>query len=162
MPCFGWKLHLPRKAAFDPEKARALNVPLPLWKVLQKGESVELDGRAIRPEAVMGELRQGITMLYATDTRPVDAIPDLGFRCDLMILEGMYGAEEKYPLAVKNHHMLYREAAALARDAEAGRLLLTHFSTSIEDPTEFIDNARDIFPDTDIAEDGMTITLQYP
>ena len=79
-----------------------------------------------------------------------------------MILEGMYGAEEKFPLAVKNHHMLYREAAALAQDAEAGRLLLTHFSTSVEDPEEFIDNARDVFPDTDVAVDGMTITLQYP
>ena len=110
----------------------------------------------------MGAPRQGITVLYATDTRPVDAIPDLGFRCDLMILEGMYGTEEKLPLAVKNHHMLYREAAALARDAEAGRLLLTHFSTSIEEPEEFIDNARVIFPDTDTATDGMTLSLQYP
>ena len=162
MPCFGWKLHLPRKAAFDPDKARALNVPLPLWKVLQKGESAEVDGRIIRPEDVMGAPRQGITALYATDTRPVDAIPDLGFRCDLMILEGMYGTEDKYQHAVKNHHMLYREAAALARDAEAGRLLLTHFSTSIEEPAEFLDNARDIFPDTDVAVDGMTMTLQYP
>jgi len=121
-----------------------------------------VDGRIIHPEDVMGAPRQGITVLYATDTRPVDAIPDLGFRCDLMILEGMYGAEEKYPLAVKNHHMLYREAAALARDAEAGKLLLTHFSTSIEEPEEFIVNARDVFSDTDVAVDGMTITLQYP
>ena len=162
MPCYGFRLHLPRKAAFDPNKARALNVPLPLWKLLQKGESADVDGRIIHPEDVMGAPRQGITVLYATDTRPVDDIPNLGFRSDLMILEGMYGAEEKYPLAVKNHHMLYREAAALARDAETSRLLLTHFSTSVEDPEEFIDNARAVFPDTDVAVDGMTITLQYP
>lgn len=58
--------------------------------------------------------------------------------------------------------MLYREAASLARDADAGHLLLTHFSTSIEDPEEFIDNARAVFPDTDVAVDGMTMTLQYP
>ena len=162
MPCFGFRLHLPRKAAFDPEKARALNVPLPLWKLLQKGESAEVDGRVIRPEDVMGAPRQGITVVYATDTRPVEDIPNLGFRCDLMILEGMYGAEEKFPLAVKNHHMLYREAAALARDAEAGRLLLTHFSTSIDTPEEYLPNAQEIFPATDVAVDGMTITLQYP
>ncbi len=162
IPCLGWRLHLPRKAAFDLEKARALNVPLPMWKLLQRGETVEADGRVIHPEDVTGAPRQGITVLYATDTRPVDAIPDLGFRCDLMILEGMYGAEEKYPLAVKNRHMLFRESAGLARDAEAGRLLLTHFSTSIEAPAEFLENARDVFPDTDVAEDGMTITLQYP
>ena len=162
IPCLGWRLHLPRKAAFDPEKARALNVPLPLWKQLQRGEILDIEGRIIRPEDVMGAPRQGITVLYATDTRPVDDIPNLGFRCDLMILEGMYGAEEKFPLAVKNHHMLYREAAALARDAEAGHLLLTHFSTSVEDPEEHIDNARAVFPDTDVAVDGMTFTLQYP
>jgi ribonuclease Z len=162
MPCLGWRLHLPRSAAFDPVKARALSVPLPMWKLLQRGEPVDVDGRVIHPADVTGAPRKGVTVLYATDTRPVDAIPDLGFRADLMILEGMYGHEEKLPLAVKNHHMLYREAAALARDAEAQRLLLTHFSTSIEDPQEFLQNARDIFPDTDCAADGMTLTLQYP
>lgn len=162
IPCFGWRLHLPRAAAFDAAKARALQVPLPLWKTLQHGETVDVNGIAIRPQDVMGPPRRGITVLYATDTRPVEAIADHGFRCDVMILEGMYGAEEKYPLAVKNHHMLYREAAALARDAEAGQLLLTHFSTSIEEPAEYLQNARDIFPETDVCTDGMTLMLQYP
>lgn len=162
IPCLGWQLHLPRKAAFSPEKARALEIPVIMWKSLQNGESITLDERTIHPAEVLGEARRGITILYATDTRPVDAIPDLGFRCNLMILEGMYGAEEKYPLAIKNHHMLFREAAALARDAEAERLLLTHFSTSIEEPAEFLQNARVIFPETDVATDGMTLTLQYP
>ena len=110
----------------------------------------------------MGAPRKGVTVLYATDTRPVDAIADLGFRCDMMFLEGMYGAEEKYPLAIKNHHMLFRESAALARDAEAGQLVLTHFSTSIETPQEYLANAADVFPDTVCAEDGMTWTLHYP
>jgi len=162
MPCLGYRLHLPRPAAFDPVKAKELGVPLPYWKRLQKGEIIEDNGVVYRPEQVMGAPRRGITVLYATDTRPVPDIPDLGFRCDLMILEGMYGAEEKYPLALKNHHMLYREAAALARDAEAGQLLLTHYSTSIEDPLEFLPNAQAIFPDTICAEDGMTLTLHYP
>ncbi|MDD6050686.1 MAG: ribonuclease Z [Clostridiales bacterium] len=162
IPCYGWRLHLPRNAAFDPDKARALRVPLPLWKTLQSGEAVQVEGHAIRPEDVMGPPRRGITVLYATDTRPVEVIPELGFRCDLMILEGMYGAEEKYPLAIRNHHMLYREAAALARDAEAARLLLTHFSTSIEAPEAYLPQAQSVFPATDVAVDGMTLTLQYP
>ena len=162
MPCLGWRLHLPRAAAFDPQKARDAGMPVPLWKRLQHGETVTEDGRTFRPEDVMGAPRPGISVLYATDTRPVDAIADLGFRCDMMILEGMYGQEEKHPLAIKNHHMLYREAAALARDAEAGQLVLTHFSTSIDDPQEFLPNATAVFPDTICAEDGMTWTLHYP
>lgn len=162
MPCLGYRLHLPRPAAFDPVKARALGVPLPLWKLLQKGETVEADGQVFRPEQVMGAARKGITLLYATDTRPVPAIADLGFRCDMMILEGMYGGEDKYPQALKNHHMLFREAASLARDAEAGQLVLTHYSTCIEDPLEYLPNAQRIFPDTACAADGMTWTLHYP
>lgn len=162
MPCLGYRLHLPRRAAFDPQKAQKCGVPLPLWKHLQRGETVEAHGRTFRPEDVMGAPRPGITVLYATDTRPVDAIADLGLRCDLMILEGMYGAEEKHPLAIKNHHMLFREAAALARDAEASRLLLTHFSTSMDAPEDFLPNAQRIFPNTALASDGMTLMLQYP
>lgn len=162
MPCLGYRLHLARQAAFDPQKAQSRGVPLPMWKLLQRGETVEVNGLTIRPEDVMGAPRQGITVLYATDTRPVDAIADLGFRCDLMILEGMYGAEEKLPLAIKNHHMLFREAAALARDAEASRLLLTHFSTSMDAPEDYLQNAQNIFPDAALATDGMTLTLQYP
>lgn len=162
MPCLGYRLHLPRPAAFDPQKARSLAIPLPLWKCLQKGETVEADGVTFRPEQVMGPPRRGITVLYATDTRPVPEIADLGFRCDMMFLEGMYGAEEKHPLALRNHHMLYREAAALARDAEAGQLVLTHFSTSIDDPLEFLPNAQAVFPHTSCAVDGMTWCLHYP
>ena len=38
----------------------------------------------------------------------------------------------------------------------------SHVDRSIEDPEEFIDNARQIFPGTDVAVDSMTMTLQYP
>jgi ribonuclease Z len=79
-----------------------------------------------------------------------------------MILEGMYGAEEDLPKALKNHHMLFREAAQLALEAGTRRLLLTHFSTSLEDPAAFLPEARRIFPDTACAADGMTLSLGWP
>ena len=74
----------------------------------------------------------------------------------------MYGSEEKLPQALKNHHMLFEEAAGIARKAEAGGLLLTHFSTSMEDPEEFLPAARAIFERTWAANDGETVTLRYP
>ena len=81
---------------------------------------------------------------------------------DLLILEGMYGTEEKMPQALKNHHMLYREAAEIARKTQPGSLLLTHFSTSIEDPEEYLPETRTIFERTWAAKDGETVTLRYP
>jgi ribonuclease Z len=119
IPCFGYRLHLPRRGAFDPARAKALNIPVPLWKHLQQGECVTLGDREFRPEDVIGPARRGITLLYATDTRPVPAISDMGRGADLMVLEGMYGDESKRPQALRNHHMLFSEAAQLALQADA-------------------------------------------
>ena len=158
LPCFGFRFELPRPREFLPEQARALGIPVLCWSALQRGE----DAEGFSPEQVLGPARAGISFLYATDTRPVPAIPAHGAGTQLMILEGMYGDEEDLEKALKNHHMLYRESAALAREAGTERLLLTHFSTSLDEPEAFLENARAVFPNTDCASDGLTLTLGYP
>ncbi len=160
--CFGYRFELERPGAFLPERARALNIPVTCWKTLQHGEAVTLeDGRSFSPADVLTAPRRGISFLYATDTRPVKSIVTMGQGTDLMILEGMYGDDEKMPQALKNRHMLFRESAALAQQAETKALVLTHFSNCIDDPEDYIDHARGIFPNTKAAQDLMTITLDY-
>ena len=161
VPCLGYRFELPRAAAFDPGKARALNVPLPLWRLLQQGETVDVEGRRVEPSQVTGEPRKGLSFLFATDTRPVPALIEQGRGVDMMILEGMYGDETKRPQALKNRHMLFAEAAELARDAGAKALTLTHFSPSLEEPEACLPLAREIFPDTACASDGLCMTLRY-
>ena len=161
VPCLGYRFELPRAGAFDPEKARALNVPLPLWRLLQQGEAVEIEGQRVEPRQVMGEPRKGLSFLFATDTRPVPAIVKHGREVDMMFLEGMYGKDDKRPQALKNRHMLFAEAAELARQADAKALTLTHFSTSVDEPEAFLPTAQAIFPKTTCATDGMCVTLRY-
>ena len=161
IPCLGYDFRLPRLPRFDPDAARHLQIPVRYWGQLQRGESVEVDGRRVEACLVQGEARTGLHFLYATDTRPSGNIREFGQGADLMILEGMYGDPEKANLAHKNHHMLFREAAECARDAGAGRLLLTHYSTSMEDPESFLEETRHIFPPTDCALDLSQATLQF-
>ncbi|MCH5287339.1 MAG: ribonuclease Z [Christensenellaceae bacterium] len=161
VPCLGYRFELPRAAAFDPEKARALKVPLPLWRLLQQGEAVDVDGRRVEPSQVTGEPRRGLSFLFATDTRPVPALVEQGRDVDMMILEGMYGDEAKRPQALKNRHMLFEEAAGMARNAGARALTLTHFSPSLEEPEAYLPNAQAVFPDTVCASDGLCMTLRY-
>ena len=162
VPCLGYRFDLRRPPAFDPDKARALGVPLPLWKLLQKGEAVDVDGRPVTPGQVTGEPRHGLSFLFATDTRPVPALIEQGRGTDLMILEGMYGDEHKRPQALKNRHMLFEEAADIARQAGTGALTLTHFSTCLETPEASLPLAQAVFPATACAFDGMMMTLRYP
>ena len=162
IPCFGYRMALDRGAVFDPEKAKELNVPMKDWKRLQQGETVHVGLKRILPGDVTGAARKGITLVFSTDTRPCETLEKNCADADLLILEGMYGTEDKMPQALKNHHMLFREAAELARKTMPGGLLLTHFSTSLEDPEEYLPETRTIFERTWAAKDGETVVMRYP
>ena len=160
--CYGYSLEIPRSGMFMPEKAEALGIPRPCWSLLQKGETVEIDGKNYTWDMVLGEPRKGIKLCYCTDTRPTPDMPAFFKGADLLIYEGIYGENEKLDKAVLHKHSLYREAAETAKAAEAKELWLTHYSPALTDPNEFIQNARDIFPNTVAGEDRMTRTIKFP
>lgn len=162
VPCYGYSITLPRGGKFDAERARAQNIPLPLWGKLQKGESAEADGVLYTPDMVLGPPRRGLKLTYCTDTRPVPAIAAAAADSDLFICEGMYGEDDMLPKALENRHMLFTEAARLA--AEAGgvkELWLTHFSPSLPNPKAYRDAARAIFPQTEVPRDGWQKELKF-
>lgn len=157
MPCVGYALSLPRAGKFDPVRAKEKNVPLKLWGRLQSGESVD----GFVPGDVLGPSRRGLRILYATDTRPVAAIAEVGADADLMILEGMFGDAEKEERALKTHHMTMREAAYLAREARAKQLWLTHFSPANPHPEEYLEEIESVFPGVVLGEAGLQTTLRF-
>lgn len=157
VPCFGYRIQLDRARKFDPEKAAALAIPQSLWSRLQKGETVE----GYTPDMVLGEERPGLRVTYITDTRPTDAVRKYAENADLFICEGMYGSDDKLAKALENQHMLFTEAAQIAKAAHAVRLLLTHYSPSLDDPQAFLPLAQAIFPETEAPEDLRTITLNW-
>lgn len=157
MPCLGVRLSLERKRKFDPDSARAKGVPVKYWGRLQNGESVD----GFTPEDVLGQARRGLRLVYATDTRPVPGIVRHAQGADLLVLEGMYGEEEKLPRAQEAHHMMMQEAASIARNAKAKALWLTHFSPATPEPELFAEELHAIFENTVIGTDGMTETLRF-
>jgi ribonuclease Z len=161
VPCLGYRLDLPRGRAFLPDRARALEVPLEYWKRLQAEEPVSWNGRVVDPDQVLGPPRRGISIGLLTDTRPTPDLTALAQGVDLLVCEGMFGGDEDQPRAVERKHMTFGEAAQLARQAGAERLVLTHFSPSLVHPQEYVDRARAVFPETVIGEDHLTLSLKY-
>lgn len=158
VPCFGYQAKVPRKGKFDPKRALEAGIPKPLWKRLQQGEMVE----GYTPDMVLGPPRQGIKLVYATDTRPARALYQAANGADLLICEGMYGEQDKLPKAKETCHMTFQEAAKTAQRAGAKELWLTHFSPSLNHPEEFLANAAAIFPKTSLGCSGRRTTLQFP
>ena len=65
-----YAFELDRAGKFDVERARAQEVPMQIWNTLQKGMTIEVDGRLYTPDMVMGPDRKGLKVTYCTDTRP--------------------------------------------------------------------------------------------
>lgn len=158
--CLGYSLELLLKPRFQPEIAKKLNIPVKFWKMLHGGNSVKVDETTYTPDMVLGEPRNPIKISYVTDSRPVKHIKDIVKNSDLFICEGMYGKDEQHDNAVEKMHMIFSEAATIAKEAEVKELWLTHFSPSMSRPEEFIKFASDIFPNAKIGKDLMTTTLK--
>lgn len=162
LPVLAYRADLVRRRAFLPERARALEIPIELWKRLQAGEHVSWTGGTATPDAVLGPPRSGVSIAYVTDTRPVPELWRFLKAVDLLVCEGTYGSDEDHSKAVRNRHMTFREAATLATRADAHLLWITHFSPALEDPGAFVANATDVFPKAMVGRDGLSIGLPFP
>ncbi len=160
--CYAYRLDLRRRGRFYVKKAEKLNLPKPLWGKLQKEGRVEHEGQTYTAEQVLGDERKGISVAYCTDSRPVGRLKGFVEGAQLFICEGMYGEEEKKVKARENKHMLFSEAASLALEAGVQRLWLTHFSPSLNNPEDYLENARVIFPQTELGEERKWITIEFP
>ena len=159
--CYGYTITVPRGGKFHPELAKANEVPLKLWSRLQKGETIEQEGRVYTPDMVIGPARKGIKLTYCTDTRPVDIIAENALESDLFICEGMYGDHDKQKKAAEFKHMTMYEAARLAKKAEVREMWLTHYSPSMLHPEDYMKEVKKIFPDAHAARDKWSKTLDF-
>ena len=159
--CYGYRISIPRKGRFDVERAKAQGIPQKMWSRLQKGETLEHEGRILTPDMVLGETRRGLSVTYSTDTRPVPVIAEYAKDNDLFICEGMYGEKEKAAKAREYKHMTFQEAARLGREAAPREMWLAHYSPSLIRPEDYLEEIREIFPRIKTARDGWSMELGF-
>lgn len=164
--CYGYALEeSPRPGEFHPERAAELGVPRgPDWSRLQSGQTVATpDGRAVRPDEVLGPARSGRKVSFVTDSLYFPELAPEVADSDLLVCEGMF---ERALLdgALEKKHMTADQAATVARDAGGvKKLALIHYSPRYneQDLKRLLDEAREIFPDTVLSRDRMHIPLEY-
>lgn len=152
----------PRPGRFNREKAIELGIPPgPLFAKLQKGTPVEVNGKLINPEDVMGAPRPGRTVVYSGDTRPCKSILEASRNADVLIHDGSF-ADEMADWAEESKHSTAGEVAALAKEAGVRKLILTHISSRYTDDAEpILTDSKKIFENVIIAEDLMEIEIPY-
>jgi len=167
VPAFAYAVKEPeRPGAFQADRAKQLGVPPgPLFGQLKRGETIWLpDGRKIEGKELVGPPVPGRKVVYTGDTEPCDAVIQLARNADLLIHESTY-AHAELRLARRSAHSTAREAAEVARAANARALILTHFSPRYENEEgltldDLLHEARAIFPETMLAADFLSYQVK--
>ena len=159
VPCLAYSIEELKKPRFQRQKAIELGVPVgPDFGRLHNGEEVEIDGKIIKPEQVLGPPRKGIKITYSGDTTPCEEMIELAKDSTLLIHESTYIKEDN-DKAKENFHSTSAEAALIAKKSNSKRLILTHISTRYQNTDQLLKEALEIFENTEIAEDLKKIEL---
>lgn len=153
--CYAYVFEEAPKVKADKAKVRELGIEGPLVRELKAGNPVFWKGRTILPEEIVYSV-PGRKIVYAVDTRPV--IHDYARNATLLIHDSTF-PHENWELAIEKKHSTAREAAELAKELGAERLILFHFSARIKDASVLVEEARIVFENSVAAYDGYTLEL---
>jgi ribonuclease Z len=155
---FGYRLQEKDRRTMLPEKLAALGIRGPaIGELVKKGVLVH-EGRKIEVEEVSLH-KPGQSVAFVMDTRPCQAAIDLAKGVDLLVIESTYLTSEKDE-AHDHGHMTAAQAATIAREAGAKKLVLTHFSQRYQSIEPFLEEAKAIFANAVAAKDGKRIEIE--
>lgn len=158
--CWGFifkEIKPPRK--LDGEKLKEFHIPPFFYEQLRWGRDyTSTDGVIIKNELVTEPAVRGRSYAYAADTIFHEAIACHVRGVDTLYHEATYlhALEDR---ATKRFHCTTVQAATIAKKAEVHRLLIGHFSSKYDSLDLFEQEAREVFPNTDLALEGVTYRI---
>lgn len=148
------------KRKFLKKKALELGVPEGrLFSKLQGGHAVQVNGETIEPDQVLSKPIPGRKVVYTGDTRVCESVIELAENSDILIHDGTFSHEDLENVEKAGHSTVV-QAAEVAEKANVKKLFLTHISQRYTNPKKLEAEAREVFPETYIAEDLMRIKVR--
>lgn len=147
----GWRITEPDSIKFHAEELRRFGIAGPDVRKIEKNKTIEINGRIVRLEEV-SHVRTGDALAYVVDTRYCKQAVEIARGAKTLICESTY-LEEDRDKAEEYMHMTARQAAQLAKEAGVQQLIITHFSARYRETEDLGREAREVFPNTVVAED---------
>lgn len=149
----------PGERRLDVEKARNLNVEMSYYRKIKQGaDAVTKDGRTIPNAQITTDPPPTKSYAYCSDTAYFPEIIPQIMGVTTLYHEATF-LDLHHDLAIKTKHSTTKEAASIAKNAAVGTLILGHYSGRYDDLNAFKAEAAEIFPNTELAEDGKQIEI---
>jgi ribonuclease Z len=143
-----------RKLLID--KVRKLNIPVSFYTSLQEGRDyITPRGQRIANDTVTAAPEKGKKYAFCADTRYEELMIPYIYGADMIYHETTY-LDAMRDKASERFHCTTKQAAAIARKAMVKKLLIGHFSSKYSTLDQFEKEAREVFPNTELAIEGNT------
>jgi ribonuclease Z len=141
------------------EMIRKYRIPFKAIREIKEGAGFTTEnGQVISHEALTLPPRPPRTYAFCSDTAYHEPVIDMVRNVDLLYHESTFQNDKK-KLAGETLHSTAEQAATIARKAGVSKLLIGHFSNRYRKSNGFLKEARAVFPETDLAEEGKTFRI---
>ncbi len=153
----GWKLTEADSRKFYPEKLKAHSIKGPMVReLINNGEIVVGDNKVQLDD--VSWIRKGDSLAIVIDTRRCQNAIDIARGAKILLCESTY-LDDRHEMAHNHYHLTAKQAALIAKEAGAEKLILTHFSARYEDEEAFAEEARTVFANSHAAKDLRRFTF---
>jgi ribonuclease Z len=160
IPCWGFIIRekrKPRKIVKD--STIEFDVPAAFYEKLKDGEDYETkDGRIIQNEWVTIANKPARSYAFCADTKFDETLCEKTKDVTVMYHEATY-LKDLTERADARFHSTSEQAATIALRAGVKKLLIGHFSSKYDKLDAFLHEAREVFPETDLAIEGVTYKI---
>lgn len=158
--CWGFIFNeIKKPRSIDAERVRSYEIPASFYEQLQKGEDyITKKGTIISNEELTIAASKPRSYAYCADTIYDESLALKIKGVDLMYHEATY-LKDQHARAAKRFHSTTVQAAEIAKLAAVKKLLIGHFSSKYELLDEFLNEAKEVFENTELALEGSCFKI---
>lgn len=143
-----------------PDKLVEYNIPIrDRQRIKEGGDFITPEGEVISHEELTVNHYKPRSFAFCSDTRFDESYIESVRNVDLLYHEATF-AEDNQELATQTFHSTGKDAATVAKRAQAGQLLIGHFSARYKDYSPILEEARKIFPPTIAIDEGNVFNVE--
>jgi ribonuclease Z len=149
-----------KRPRFNFFRAKELEIPNDYFSLLKQGNAITLPGgRVIEPDMVLSPPDPVLSYSYCSDTQYHEPLVDHIRESTVLYHESTF-LDEMRDRAKDTCHSTSREAALIAKKAQVRQLLLGHFSARYRSLEPMLNEAREVFPHTELTKEGRVFKMK--
>ncbi|MBQ2787056.1 MAG: ribonuclease Z [Bacteroidaceae bacterium] len=160
IPCCGFLFkEKPKKRHIIGEMMEYYNIPTYLRQGIKDGDDFTTpDGQIIPNYRLTRDADPSRSYAYCSDTLPCPENKTYLNDINLLYHEATFAESEK-KRAAETFHSTALQAAEIAIEAKVHKLIIGHFSSRYTDDNILLDEATELFPNTELAYEGATFSI---